>query len=545
MSEYRDELVTDASAWKWAFHNKIKLQAGVFKLRGHMWQVEPMTHSGRRRCFKKGAQLGVSELEILRTLHGMIKGMYRTGALYLFPTSDDVSDFSKARFNPLIADNPEHIGTFVQSTDSTNIKRIGTGMLYLRGARLTQKVEGLKKDSSKLRSIPVDKVVFDERDLMEHEAVSMALERMSHSEVKEEVTFSTPTVPGHGIDELYSESDQRVWMVRCKKCNKETCLELSFPDCIQDGKKCCMGCGAELDCDDGTWVAQYPGRDLVGWWISQLNSPYVDPSEIVNLYHNPPKGNLQEVMNSKLGLAYIDALDVLSKGDIYACCGLDPIREGDDGPCAMGVDVGKQLHVVIGKKISKKRKDILYVGRVAEFSDLHDLARKFHVHAAVIDMYPETRKVREFRDAEEYDVFGCQYRDELTKDEIVDTEAKILTVSRTEVCDLTHDAIKKLEYELPRRSPEIELYAEGMASTYRMLEEKKGGGHVYRYSKSNIDHYRHATNYFELAIAMVPEVEIIKAAFSRGDSLEARAKNLMIGVPNKQSYDPLTDGMRN
>jgi len=142
-------------------------------------------------------------------------------------------------------------------------------------------------------------------------------------------------------------------------------------------------------------------------------------------------------------------------------------------------------------------------------------------------------------------VFGCQYRDELTKDEIVDTEAKILTVSRTEVCDLTHDAIKKLEYELPRRSPEIELYAEGMASTYRMLEEKKGGGHVYRYSKSNIDHYRHATNYFELAIAMVPEVEIIKAAFSRGDSLEARARNLMIGVPDKQSYNPLTDGMRN
>ena len=364
MNEYRDELVADASAWKWAFHNKIKLQASEYKLRGHMWQVEPMTDPSRRRCSKKAAQLGFSEIEILRTVHGMIKGKYPTGCLYLFPTSDDVSDFSKARFNPLIADNPEHIGRHVQSTDSTNIKRIGSGMLYLRGAKLTTKVEGLKKDSSKLRSIPVDKVVFDERDLMEHEAVAMALERMSHSAVKEEVTFSTPTVPGHGIDSLYDESDQRVWMIKCDKCNERTCLELSFPDCIQDGKKCCMKCGAELDTDNGDWVAQYPGRELIGWWISQLNSPFVNPTEIVSLYHNPTRGNLQEVMNSKLGLAYIDSSDVLTRGDVYACCGLNPILSGDEGPCAMGVDVGKLLHVVIGKKLSPKRKEIIYRGSI-------------------------------------------------------------------------------------------------------------------------------------------------------------------------------------
>jgi len=544
MSEYRDELVADASAWKWTFHNKIRLQSGEYKLRGHMWQVEPMTDVSRRRCSKKGAQLGFTEVEVLRTMHGMIRGNYPSGCLYLFPTNDDVSDFSKARFNPMISDNPEHIGVHVQSTDSTNIKRIGKGMLYLRGARLTQNIEGKKKDSSKLRSIPVDKVVFDERDLMEHEAVAMALERMSHSSVREEVTFSTPTVPNYGIDALYSESDQRVWMIKCLKCNKRTCLELSFPDCIQDGKKCCMSCGAELDTDNGDWVARYPDRELVGWWISQLNSPYIDPAEIVNLYYNPPNGNLQEIMNSKLGLAYIDSSDVLTRGDVYACCGLDPIVNGDSGPCAMGVDVGKQLHVVIGKKLSAKRKVILYVGRVPEFEDLHDLAKKFNVHSAVIDMYPETRKVREFRDAEEYDVFGCQYRDDLLKDELIDKETKLLTVSRTEICDSTHNAVKKLEYEIPRRSPEIELYAESMASTFRMLEEKKDGSHIYRYSKSDIDHYRHATNYFELAVAMVPEVEIIKAAFAKGDSLEARAANLMVGISEGIGYDPLTDGMR-
>ena len=543
--EYRDDAVSDVSAWKWAYHNKIRLQAGVYQVKGHAWQVELMDCQAMLRVCLKAAQLGMTEVEVLRTLHGMIKGRYPTGVLYLFPTSDDVSDFSKARFNPMIADNPELIGSYVKSTDSTNIKRIGTGMLYLRGAKLTQKVEGVKKDSSKLRSIPVDKVIFDERDLMEGGAIDMALERMSHSTVKEEVTFSTPTVPGYGVDAVHSESDQRSWFIQCGACNEWTCLELSFPDCIQNGKKCCMRCGEELDTDNGEWVAAYPGRERVGWHISQLNSPFIDPTKIVSLYHHPPNGNLQEVMNSKLGLPYIDAKDVLTKGDVYACCGLDPIRGGDSGPCAMGVDVGSLLHVVIGKKLSKKRKVILYIGKVAEFSDLHDLAKKFNVQTAIIDMYPETRKVREFRDDEDYDVFGCQYRDDLTKDELLDTEAKIITVSRTEICDRTHDAIKTLGYELPRRTPELEEYAASLASTFRMLEERSGGGYVYRYKKSDIDHFRHATNYFELASELVPDVEQLKAALLRGDSLAARAQNLKVDTHGNPEYDPLTDGMRN
>ena len=64
----------------------------------------------------------------------------------LFPTGDDVSDFSKARFGPLIADNPQTIGIYVKSTDSTNIKRIGSGMLYLRGARLSANMIQAQRD---------------------------------------------------------------------------------------------------------------------------------------------------------------------------------------------------------------------------------------------------------------------------------------------------------------------------------------------------------------------------------------------------------------
>jgi hypothetical protein len=94
--------------------------------------------------------MGWTEKSVLKTLHGMIHKRYRQGVLHLFQPSDDVTDFSKARFNTLIDSNPEAIGAFVQATDAANIKRINSAMLYLRGARATQRIQGLASSSSKL-----------------------------------------------------------------------------------------------------------------------------------------------------------------------------------------------------------------------------------------------------------------------------------------------------------------------------------------------------------------------------------------------------------
>jgi phage terminase large subunit GpA-like protein len=134
-------------------------------------------------------------------------------------------------------------------------------MLYLRGARLTSNVEGVKKDSAKLRSIPVDKVVMDERDLMANAAVDMAIERMSHSAIQEYVSFSTPTVPDFGIDKEYQESTQHLRFIKCTHCGTETCLEVEFPNCITlDNRRICRKCKQEIYLSNGRWVASYPDR---------------------------------------------------------------------------------------------------------------------------------------------------------------------------------------------------------------------------------------------------------------------------------------------
>lgn len=518
----RPEHVMAVDPWYWATQYRVKLGSGEYNLKGHAYQVEIMQSEDRKRVYKKAAQLGFTEIEILKTLHGMRYGKYPVGVMYLFPTADDVSDFTKARFNPLIKDNFDAIGQFVRDTDSATIKRINKSMLYLRGARSTSKVEGMKKDAAKLRSAPVDKLIFDERDLMEHEMVTLALERMSHSSVQERVEFSTPTIPDYGVDKTYQASDQRIWMLRCRKCRKEQCLELEFPNCIlerSDGTRYrgCVKCGAELDPDNGRWVAQYPGKEWAGWWISQLNSAYVDPGYILDLFNDPPNGNIAEVYNSKLGMAYIAAENRLTMNDVYACCGLDAMESKSERINAMGVDVGTELNVLVGRLGNAGKIKVGYAARVSGFNDLHDIAQRFNVKACVMDMFPETRKCREFQAAESFDVWLCGYRDEMKGGELIDDRYQEMTAARTEICDRTHEIVAKAAIEFPRRSPEMEIVAQQMSSIAKVLEQKADTGlNVYRYRKLGPDHYRHSLNYLLLAIdrcrtAMESEERYIEA----------------------------------
>jgi phage terminase large subunit GpA-like protein len=234
-----DLAVLDAAYW--AVLNRVRLQSGVFTFENHGYQIEWMQSIAQRMCYMKATQGGVSECEVLKSLHGLIHRRFPQGVLYLFPTADDVGEFSKARFNPLIEANINCIKRFVKTggkgTDTASLKKVGSGFLYLRGTRLTQQIgigDG-EKESTKLRGISVDRVVFDEMDLMDEDVVAKAKGRMGASLVKQEVYISNPTLPDYGIDRVWRVSDQRYLWRKCEACGKWTCAEVSFPKCV---KKC-------------------------------------------------------------------------------------------------------------------------------------------------------------------------------------------------------------------------------------------------------------------------------------------------------------------
>jgi hypothetical protein len=495
--------------WFWATLGNLKLVGGPFKVEGHKYQVEPMISTAKRKAVSKATQMAFTESFVIEKLHKLIYKRYPTGCLYLMPTVDEVRAFSQSRFAPLIASNPGLIGKYVKGTDSAELKRIGSAFLYFRSGRVEKKTEAGHKSSSKLKNIPVDAVVYDELDEMSQVAIVMARGRMKHSEIRDEAFLGNPTIPGYGIDKKFHEGDQRYWELKCKACGHFTNMELEFPLSLRRRKdgtayRACIHCGKELHPDDGVWVPQVPENSdyMHSWTISQLNSVYEDMTEMLDDWENS-EVDRQQYYNLRLGRAYIDAENQLTQNDVYNCCGTELMAGSHWGPCAMGVDVGKVLHVVIGCKYHARNASILFVGRVKSFEDVAKLAKLFNVQSAVFDLNPEQRKVKEFRKAAEYPVYGCYYNEHQKKNAAYDSTVGTVCINRTEMLDTSHEWVVEPGFlEIPQKNKEIGQYVKEMCNVAKVKNVDEFTGDVtFKYKTLGPDHYRHATNYFILALA--------------------------------------------
>jgi hypothetical protein len=72
------------------------------------------------------------------------------------------------------------------------------------------------------------------------------------------------------------------------------------------------------------------------------------------------------------------------------------MSEKDGGPSSMGVDQGKDLHVVIGRAEPKRAGKIVHLGIYEDWEKLETLMKDFNVYRCVIDGMPEIDKARAF-----------------------------------------------------------------------------------------------------------------------------------------------------
>jgi hypothetical protein len=470
----------------------IALDGKPFTYERHEYLIGPYMDDHPHQVELKAAQMGLTSKAMLKTVYKARYGAYR-GILYLFPNKTDVTDFAKGRIDPLIDENPETIAKWLSDTDAANIKRIWNCYLYLRG--MTSRV-GLK-------SIPIDFIVFDELDEAPQNAVDMAMERMGHSEIREVLKLSNPTLPDYGIDRAFQETDQRYWLLKCEKCGEYTCLEDTFPDCLLEtgGRviRACRKCEAELNPSIGQWVAKRPGvTDKRGYHYSQLFSHFVAPAEILHQFRTT--NNLTDFYNLKIGIAYVEATNRLAIQEVIALCGDDGIENQDLGPCSMGVDQGKDLHVVIAKRHGQKAGKIVHLGIYKEWEELDRLIRNFHVSHCVVDALPETRNARAFAERHKGKVFLNYYNEHQKGAYAWDEKKRIVSCNRTESLDASHREITDQSLILPRDSEIVRTFADHLHNVAKKIEEDEDtGSKRYIYVKLGPDHFRHALNYEAMA----------------------------------------------
>ena len=523
------ELSKVVDAGYWAVHSRITLANGAtFSFKDRPYLIEPMACRATVAGAMKATGGGFSEcMGILPSIHGMIRGRYPQGVGYFFPTDTDMQDYVKSRFNPLIHMNSQSIGRFLRKgnrgTDSAGLKRIGNSNLYLRGSTLNPGDEsGDTKKSTKLQGIQFDRLVVDEKDQVDPDAIGKMRGRMGNAEIdgikgkREERYIANPSDEDRGIDLDWQRSNQFRWNSKCTFCgtltdtlrefikDAEGSIGIHPPDGsdVTKGYMKCRKCGKPLGYGEGEYVADYPSvKDVIFYQWSHLASIYHNPARILRDFRNPPEGNLGDVYRLDLGLPYSSKDEKLKKDVVFLCCGSDSMSDSSPGPCAMGVDNDDGKHVVIGTKIGPDEYEILKTARVDNFNDVHDLGRKFNVRSAVVDLRPNADSARDFQKAERYKVLLNEYTESPLQDGYVNENTGIIKTYRTGIFDRSHKIIANGKLRLPRREC-MGDFAEQVCNCVKSKEiDKKRNQVVYRYKKTGRgnDHYRNAFNYFLLA----------------------------------------------
>ena len=479
----------------WALR-KIRLDGRPFSFDGHEFLRAIYDDRAPHIVLSKAAQIGGTTAAILRAIHTCIIGL---DVMYFFPTRSDVLDFSRARVNPLVAENP-FLAKLMADTDTMGVKKIGDAHLYFRGM---QSNVGMK-------SVPADLLVFDELDEAEPQAMAMAKERLGHSDYKRVFELSNPSLPDYGVDEIFQRSDQRHWTTRCAACGTWTALDQEFPRKLgQEVKiilpresggfyRACPNCAAELDMAAGDWVAQFPSRSIHGYRISQLISSKVDPAEIMEEYRTTRYP--ERFYNLKIGIPWADLEHRVDTATVLALCGDQPMVESSEERCVMGVDTGRGLHTVILETQPDDRQRIVHLVECHSFPELDDLMRRFKVTRCVIDGMPETHATKEFAGRHRGQVFLCFFTESQRGEPRWDWDHRIVNVHRTDALDASRAAVREQMVVLPRRQPIVEEFAEHMSHDAKtLIEDEETGVKKYKYVKTGVNHYSFAFTYALMA----------------------------------------------
>lgn len=468
---------------------------------------------------QKAAQMGFTEMCLNRCFYCIdIEGK---SALYVLPSEGDASDFSTSRFDPALELSP-HLQTMFSDVKNIGHKRAGGCSLFVRGSR----------SKSKLKSLPVAQMFFDEVDEMNQANITLAFERMSGQVERQAWMISTPTIEGKGINAYYANSTQEHYFFTCPRCGKLT--ELIFPECIEITAEDpndpniketyikCKECNGKIEHEEkrsifknGQWVPEHSNRITRGFHVNQLYSCRLEPWHIAQLWlkaqTNPT--DEQEFYNSKMGVTHAVEGAQLTENDIDACIG--NFRKVNQAPnnafTTMGIDVGSWIHYEIDQYYFSEGQathdinlltkcKVLKEGKVKTFEELDELMRAFRVIHCVIDHQPDTRKALEFANRFNGRVHLCIYGTGIASKNIrlhAENEHKV-TVDRTSWLDVSLGRFRNGTISLPVDISQE--YKTHLTAPVRIYKRDQNDNPYGMYENTKDDHAAHARNYAEIAL---------------------------------------------
>ncbi len=515
-----------------------------FSFEGHEYLRGLYDDEEARIVVRKAAQLGITTWSLLRSFHlcANIPGIL--GGIYYFPTVKDVRDFSRGRAGPLAEVNPGILSA-LGDVDSIEQKRIGKAFLYFRGLR----------SAISVKSVPADFLIFDEIDEAPPDKVELARKRMAHSDFRIEVALGNPTLPDYGISAEFESSDRRYYHMKCPGCSRWVSPDREFPTKLgeeisvireeQDGTAylACPHCASELDRAVGIWVPEKQDPGLAhGYAMSHLLSIKVSPAQILEEYRTTRFPQI--FWNTTLGRPYADAGAKLTRDQVLALCGDEPLQEESTERCTMGIDVGGRFHVVVSRRVDGQHRKVIHLGVHHEWSELDRLMHRFQVGRAVIDALPELHGAKEFVGRHPGKVWRCFFKEPVRGGASWDDERREVSINRAEALDLSAAAILEGRITLPRRQPRLELFAAQLTvDAKKLVTNDETGEQRYAYVLTRPpvmpgENEEYRENHFRMALTY----DLLAASSDTGPAVGACSlsgvADLDTRPPHRRTYGP-------
>lgn len=491
----------------------------MLNLRHRPFMIDPLRDDHEHKVYKKGRQIGISELSLTETLCFLDQHPGKKW-LYTFPRDAQLQDFSTTRIAPTLDETPR-MKALVGTPNQVYTKKIGESHLILRSAWEPNLGEGV--DAAGL--------TLDEKDRMKPGVDIAFKESLSSSEFGWVREVSTPTLPNRGVDASWLISDQRHWMMRCSKCgHKQTVGHLNIkpqmhieigatelPDNAYEYICEKSKCGGVIDRIRGEWVAKRPSVQSVrGYHMPQTIAAWISATEVMR--KRIKYKFIQLWMNYVLGETSMGDSVMLSDSDFEeASAGYDRIwRRTQDWPIiTAGIDWGHKNWVII-EGVNTNGRRYLLNAHMFEDSNARELEGVKQVDSFLAPYEPDCivadagfgkdRNAYLLRRYGEDRFFACNYNPSEKGGRTftpVWSDNKVL-VDRTASLKLTCRAVKEREIGFPSLEHEIiKAVAQHLMALAAIKEEDEDGEIVEVMSSSGDDHLAHALLYSELAMDYV------------------------------------------
>ena len=339
------------------------------------WQQAILDDNHPNKVVEKSRQLGLSETGMTEVLH-FLAVHENTKAMYIFPRNQQMIDFSKSRIAPVFQSSEYFQSLIDKEVNSVSTKKILSSYLFMRSGWGGALGEGAD----------IDHLSIDEYDRMKEGVELSFQEGLKSSTWGLMRRWSTPTIPGRGINALFQKSDQMRYIHTCPHCGYKQFL--TFDDNliqvnphgvnnvtqeVEDGTFIigCKKCKKELDrWAIGEWVPQYPSiKETRGYHISQLDATWISADDIMRRKFN--YSSKQLFFNYVIGEPYASEGLLVIDEDIRASIRLPKeilSRTNNYVAISVGIDWGDVSYMVILGIKANGAVDLLNLYSVADDS---------------------------------------------------------------------------------------------------------------------------------------------------------------------------------